>query len=101
MVRAYLYQASAWTLVILFSLKTIESLQNESATHFQVTPLFSMKTESQVSSHGWRKRALTASDLRHFIKEFSSFSLGFHFVALKRTIIFLFQFLLEHKMFQG
>ena len=35
---------------MLFSLKTMESLQNEVATHFQVPPLFSMRTESLVSS---------------------------------------------------
>ena len=33
---------AAMTLVILFSLKTMESLQNGVATDFQVTPLFSM-----------------------------------------------------------
>ena len=38
------------TLTILFSLKTMESLQNGFATHFQVTLLFSMRTESQASS---------------------------------------------------
>ena len=32
-------------LVILFSLRTIELLQIGVATHFQVTPLFSMRTE--------------------------------------------------------
>ena len=41
---------AAMTLAILFSLKTMESLQNGVATHFQATPLFSMKTESQASS---------------------------------------------------
>ena len=35
----------AMTLAILFSLKTIESLQNGFATHFQATPLSSMRTE--------------------------------------------------------
>ena len=33
---------SAMMLAILFSLNTMESLQNQVATHFQVTPLFSM-----------------------------------------------------------
>ena len=45
-----LHQASAMTLAILFSLKTIESLQNGVATYFQATPLFSMRTVSLVSS---------------------------------------------------
>ena len=60
---------AAMTLAILFSLKTMESLQNGVATHFQATPLFSMKTESQASSQrcrsidadAWCKRALTIS----------------------------------------
>ena len=34
------YDNSVMMLVILFSLKTMELLQNEVATHFQVTPLF-------------------------------------------------------------
>ena len=38
------------TLVIVFSLKTMKSLQNRFATHFEATPLFSMRTESQASS---------------------------------------------------
>ena len=37
-------------LAILFSLETMESLQNGVATHFRVIPLFSMITESLVSS---------------------------------------------------
>ena len=41
---------AAMTLAILFSLKTMKSLQNGFATHFQVTLLFSMRTESQASS---------------------------------------------------
>ena len=41
---------SVMTLAILFSLKTIEPLQNGVATHFQVTSLFSMRTELQASS---------------------------------------------------
>ena len=56
-------------LVILFSLKTVESLQNGVATHFQVTPLFSMRTEllalsqncSSVDANVWCKRALGVS----------------------------------------
>ena len=57
---------TAMTLAILFSLKTMESLQNGFATHFQVTPLISMRTESLASSQSgrsvdadaWCKRAL-------------------------------------------
>ena len=53
-VRAPLHQESAstlqMTLMILFSLKTIESLENGLQTHSGVTPLFSMRTESQASS---------------------------------------------------
>ena len=36
---------AAMMLAILFSLKTMESLQNGVATHFQATPLFSMRIE--------------------------------------------------------
>ena len=36
-------------LAILFSLKTMELLQNEVATHFQVTSMFSIRTESLAS----------------------------------------------------
>ena len=45
----------AMMLAILFSLKTIESLENGVATHFQVTPLISMRTESLASSQSCRK----------------------------------------------
>ena len=38
------------TLAILFSLKTMESLQNGVATYFQLIPLISMRTESQALS---------------------------------------------------
>ena len=38
-------------LVAFFSLKTIESLQNEVAIRFWVTPVFSMRTVSLASSH--------------------------------------------------
>ena len=56
---------SAMMLVILFSLKTIESLQIEVATQFQVTPLISIGTillASPQSSHSfdtdaWCRRA--------------------------------------------
>ena len=40
---------SAMTLAILFSLKTLESLQNGVAAHFQVTSLFSMRILSMTS----------------------------------------------------
>ena len=54
------------TLEILFSLKIMESFKNAVATDFQVTPLFSMRTELLVSSQNrksidvvaWCKRAL-------------------------------------------
>ena len=56
-------------LAIPFSLKTMESLQNGVATNFPVTPLFSMRTESQVSlqscrsvdDDAWCKRTLIFS----------------------------------------
>ena len=41
---------AAMTLVILFSLKTMESLENRLQPHSEVTPLFSMRTEWQTSS---------------------------------------------------
>ena len=52
--QVHLHQASASMLPqlgedILFSLETMESFQNGVATHFQVTLLFSMKTESLAS----------------------------------------------------
>ena len=58
---------SAMTLAILFSLKTMESLQTGFATHFQATLLFSKRTVSLASSQSfcsvdadaWCKRALT------------------------------------------
>ena len=54
------------TLVILLSLETVESLQIGVVTHFQVTPLFSMKAVFLASSQSchiddvdtWCKRAL-------------------------------------------
>ena len=49
-------------LVILFSLKTMESIQYWVTAHLQVTPLFSMKKESlassQCDSDAWFKRTL-------------------------------------------
>ena len=57
---------SVMMLVIVFLLKSMESLQNGVATHFQVTPLFSMRTESlatlqncrSVDGDVWCKQAL-------------------------------------------
>ena len=46
---------SVMMLAILFSLKTIESLQNGVATYFPVTPLFSMRTVLLASSQRCRK----------------------------------------------
>ena len=40
---------SGMMLAVLFSLKTMELLQNGVATYFQATPLISMRTESQAS----------------------------------------------------
>ena len=50
--RARLHQASASS--ILFSLKTMESLQNEIVTHFSATPLFSIRTVTLASSQSCR-----------------------------------------------
>ena len=44
------------TLVILFSLKTVELLENSLEIHSGAPPLLSMRTESQASSQGWRWR---------------------------------------------
>ena len=46
-------------LAILFSLKTIESLQNRVATHFQAALLFSMRTESLATSQSCCSITLT------------------------------------------
>ena len=65
---------SAMMLVILFSLKTMESLQNRVATYFQVIPLISMRTKSLASSQSgcrvdvdaWCKQALTLkNNIKH------------------------------------
>ena len=56
-------------LAILFSWKSMELLQNGVATHFSVTPLFSMRTEllaslqscRSVDTDVWCKRALSNS----------------------------------------
>ena len=58
-------------IAVLFSLKTMESLQNGFATYFQATPLFSMRTKLQVLSQScrsvdadaWCKRALKDTKL--------------------------------------
>ena len=55
------------TLAILFSLKTVELLENGLQTHSGAIPLISMRTESQASSQSgrsvdadaWCKRAFT------------------------------------------
>ena len=44
------YDIAAMTLAILFSLKTMESLENGLQTQSGAIPLFSMRTESQASS---------------------------------------------------
>ena len=65
--RTNLHQASAstlrqlcMTLTILFSFKTMESLQNGIATHFQATPLISMRAELQASLQSCRSVATDA-----------------------------------------
>ena len=58
---------AAMTLAILFSLKSMESLENGLQTQSGATPLISMRTESQASSQrcrrvdadAWCKRALS------------------------------------------
>ena len=58
--------SSAMTLAILFSLKTMESLQNLVATHSQASLLISMRTEllaslqsgRSIDADVWCKRAL-------------------------------------------
>ena len=45
---------STMTLAILFSLKSMETLENGLQPHSGVTPLFSMRTESQASSQSCR-----------------------------------------------
>ena len=64
---------SVMTLTTLFSLKTMESLQNWVATHFRMTLLFLMRTLLLASSQScssvvvdaWCKRALKDS-VSHF-----------------------------------
>ena len=50
---------SAMTLAVLFSLKTILSLQNGIATNFQTAPLFSMRTVLLASSNSCYSLELT------------------------------------------
>ena len=65
---------SVMTLVILFSLKSVESLENRLQPHSGVTPFFSMRTESQASSlschsidaDAWCKWALRPCDVTMF-----------------------------------
>ena len=64
---------SAMMLAILFSLKTMESIQNGIANHFQATPLFSMKTVMlaslqschNVDADAWCKLGLRRLNLNH------------------------------------
>ena len=72
---------SAMTLAILFSLKSVESLENRLQPHSGVTPFFSMRTESQASSlschrvdaDAWCKWALTAHPSRYFVPDLQNF----------------------------
>ena len=72
------------TLATLFSLKTLESLQNRVATHFQVTPLFSPRTEllalsqigHSVDADIWCKRALRFSLAQRPMALSAPFELG-------------------------
>ena len=66
---------SAMKLVILFSLKTMESLRIEVATHFQMTPLISIgivllaspQSSHSVDTDAWCKRALTVIFLQPLV----------------------------------
>ena len=80
---------AAMTLAILFSLKTIESLQIGVATHFQASPLISMRAVSQALSQSCRiidadarcERALNVhSSLKLFKPSDNRFSDGFRSV---------------------
>ena len=74
---------TAMTLAILFSLKSVELLENGLQTYSGVTPLFSMRTESQVSSQSchsidadaWCKWALTV------LKSVNHIFLATHFMV--------------------
>ena len=66
---------SALVLVILLLLKTMALLKNGIATHFQVTPLLSMRTVSLVSSQSCRKDVTALTDAwckRAFTAELST-----------------------------
>ena len=75
---------SAMTLAILFSLKTMELLENRLQPHSGVTPLFSIRTESLVSSQScrcidadaWCKRALKCLLFRMILTIFYTMSEG-------------------------
>ena len=70
---------SAMTLAILFSLKTMELLENRLRPYSGVTPLFSIRTESLVSSQScrridadaWCKRGLKCLLFRMILTIFS------------------------------
>ena len=70
------------TLVILFSLQTMQSLKNGVATHSQATPFFSVRTESLASSQicrstddeAWCKRDLTVAIIVTWYSGTSQFS---------------------------
>ena len=70
------------TLAILFSLKTMELLENRLQPHSGVTPLFSIRTESLVSSQScgridadaWCKRALKCLLFRMILTIFYTMS---------------------------
>ena len=76
---------TAMTLAILFSLKTMESLQNGVASHFGVTALFSIKPVLLALSHYWPsidaeaqcEWALTTST-------HSQWTISFHFVWTRK-----------------
>ena len=72
--QASTFDNSAVTIVILLSLKAMESLENRLQTHTEVAPLFSTRTVSLASSQSWRsfdsdtrcKRALKILGLKTF-----------------------------------
>ena len=71
-VRLKSFNNSAMMLVILFSLKAMESLPIGVATHFLVTPLSSMRTVAAFDSDARYKRALSKKPTLN--KEYSSMS---------------------------
>ena len=78
------------TLAIVFSLKTMESLQIGVATHFRVTPSFSMRRVSLASSQSclsvdadiWCKRTLTAPSVNRSVSVRRTMERG----RLQRTV---------------